>query len=280
MTEAFGPLVDAGWLLQHGGGADVRVIDLRWYLDGRSGRAAYAAGHVPGAVFVDLDGPITGHGPGGGRHPLPAPEAFEAAMRAAGVHRDSRVVVYDDQGGVTAARLWWLLRYFGHEGVAVLDGGLQAWPGPISTEPASPDPGDFTASPPRLAMQVDYDAVRDLPDGVVLLDARAPERYRGEAEPIDPKAGHIPGARSAWGRANLDDRLRFLPPAELRNRFRALGVGDSTDAVAYCGSGVSACQVLLAMEVAGIHGARLYPGSWSDWCSRPEAPVATDADPQ
>lgn len=270
----FGPLATAAWLAEHHDDSDVRVIDLRWYLDGRSGQAAYDAGHVPSAVFVDL-ATISGHEPGRGRHPLPEPEAFQRAMRGAGVCHGSTVVVYDDSGGTVAARLWWMLRYFGHERVAVLDGGLQAWPGPLSTEAERPAPGDFVAAPPRAEMKLEYEDVRRLAEGTLLLDARVTERYRGETEPIDPKAGHIPGARSAPTRGNLTDDLRFRSPEELRRRYEDVGVRDGTSVVVYCGSGVSACHDLLALELAGVPDARLYPGSWSEWSSRPEAPVAT-----
>lgn len=276
MENTFGPLVSAEWLRAHRGDADVRVIDLRWYLDGRSGHEAYLAGHIPGAVFVDLDGDITGTAAGAGRHPLPDREAFERAMRQAGVEGSSRVVVYDDQGGFTAGRLWWLLRYFGHDDVAVLDGGLRAWGEPVEREERRLEPGGFVASPPREGMKVDYEEVRALDPSGLLIDARAGERYRGEVEEaLDPRAGHIPGARSApWG-GNLDEEGRFRSPRELRRRFERLGVGGGEEVVAYCGSGVSACHDLLAMELAGLTGARLYPGSWSDWSRRGDAPIAT-----
>jgi thiosulfate/3-mercaptopyruvate sulfurtransferase len=274
----FGPLVSGPWLEEHLGEAGLRVIDFRWYLDGRSGRAAYDSGHLPGAVFVDLDRDVTGGRSGQGRHPLPTREAFQRAMRAAGVDRDSRVVVYDDQGGFAAGRLWWLLRYFKHDAVAVLDGGLQAWPGPLTAEPATVRPGNFVAAAPRLDAALEYEEVRALVGDAVLIDARAPERYRGEVEPLDPKAGHIPGARSAPWQENLDGRQRFLSPERLRRRFEALGVVDAGAVVAYCGSGVSACHHLLALEVAGLPGGRLYAGSWSDWSRREGAPVATGAE--
>ena len=272
---AFGPLVSGRWLADHHEDEDLRIIDFRWYLDGRSGRSAYDAGHIPGAVFVDLDGGVTGQAPDSGRHPLPERAAFEREMRAAGVNRSGGVVVYDDMGGYSAGRLWWLLRYFGHDRVAVLDGGLQAWPGSLSAEPAVVTEGDFVARQLREAMRLDYDQVRGLPAGTVLLDARAPERYSGEVEPVDPVAGHIPGARSAYYRDNLNPDMGFLPSDELRRRFAALGVADGADVVSYCGSGVTACHNLLALEVAGLPGGRLYPGSWSDWCCRPDAPVAS-----
>jgi thiosulfate/3-mercaptopyruvate sulfurtransferase len=271
---SFGPLVNAAWLVEHHRDPDVRVIDLRWYLDGRSGRAAHAAGHVPGAVFVDLND-ISGHHPGRGRHPLPEAGVIERAMRGAGVSRNTAVVVYDDGGGGVAARLWWTLRYFGHERVAVLDGGLQAWPGPLSTDAVQPPAGDFTGAPPREEMKVEYEDVRRLPAGTVLLDARPAERYRGEQEPVDPRPGHIPGATSVPSRGNLTEDLRFHSPEELRRRYRAAGVDDGAGAIVYCGSGVSACHDLLAMELAGLPGARLYPGSWSEWSAHPDAPAAT-----
>ena len=275
---AFGPLVDGGWLFDHIDEPGLRVIDLRWYLDGRPGRAAYEAGHIPGAVFVDLDREITGHRPGAGRHPLPSHEEFQVAMRRAGVGRVSRVVVYDDQGGFSAGRLWWLLRYFGHPDVAVLDGGLAAWPGDLSTETARYPPGDFVAAAPQEGSKLDFEELVQAAGDLVLLDARSGPRYRGEAEPIDPKAGHIPGALNAPWQDNLGDDQRFLGAGELRLRFQSLGVREGRDVVAYCGSGVSACHNLLALEIAGLSGSRLYPGSWSDWSSRPEAPVATGAE--
>src|SRR5947209_7247580 len=270
-----GPLVDAAWLGAHLGDPRLRVIDFRW-LQGQPGRAGYEAGHIPGAVFVDLEAEgLSGHRAEGGRHPLPERQAFEAAMRDAGVNRDCTVVVYDDQHGFTACRLWWTLRYFGHDAVAVLDDGLAGWPGPLATGPHPMPPGDFVAGEPRTSMKVDYEDVRDLPGSCVLLDARGPERYRGEVEPTDPRAGHIPGAFSApWG-GNLDGAGRFKDPDELVRRFRDLRVEDGGDVVAYCGSGVSACVNLLALERAGLTGVRLYPGSWSEWSTKPDAPVAT-----
>lgn len=277
---AFGPLVDGHWLAEHASDRDVRVLDFRWYLDGRSGRAAYEAGHVPGAVFVDLDADVTGQKPDQGRHPLPERDGFQAAMRAAGVNADTRVVVYDDQGGFSAGRLWWLLRYFGHDTVAVLDGGLASWPGDLTTEVETRAPGNFIATPPREEMKLDYVEVRGLErSDAVLLDARAPERYSGEVQLLDPKAGHIPGARSAPWQRNLGEDSRFLSSADLRQRFAELGVTEGSQVVAYCGSGVSACHNLLALAIAGLPGARLYPGSWSDWSRRDDAPVATGEEP-
>lgn len=273
--STFGPLVSGAWLRERLADPDLRVIDFRWYQDGRSGRDAYLAGHVPGAVFVDLEGEVTGPRPGLGRHPLPEREAFERAMRAAGVRRDSRVVVYDDQAGLSAGRLWWMLRYFGHPEVAVLDGGLGAWPGDLASGEPHVEPGDFVAGAPRPGWRVDFEDVRRLPDATVLLDARSAERYRGEPHPLDARRGHIPGARSAPWDANLGPDGRFKPPDELRRRFQELGVQRGEDVVAYCGSGVSACHDLIALELAGLPGARLYPGSWSDWTAREGTPAET-----
>jgi thiosulfate/3-mercaptopyruvate sulfurtransferase len=270
---SFGPLVDAAWLEAHGGEPGVRLIDFRWYLAKRDGLEEYRNGHIPGAVFVDLEA-VTGKS-GGGRHPLPDPAPFEAAMRKAGVSSGTRVVVYDDAGGSTAARLWFLLEWFGHDSQAVLDGGMQAWSGRLEKVVPEPAPGDFRALQPDASRVVDFSAVRDLA-GVALIDARAAERYRGEREPIDPKAGHIPSARSAPWSGNLRPDGRFLPPGELYRRYAALGA--ERGAVVYCGSGVNACHDLLAMRVAGLNDVRLYAGSWSDWSSR-DAPVATGQDP-
>jgi thiosulfate/3-mercaptopyruvate sulfurtransferase len=269
--------VGGDWLARHVHDDDVRVIDFRWYLDGRSGRAAYEAGHIPGAVFVDLDAEVTGREPGRGRHPLPSRSQFELSMRKAGVRKESRVVVYDDLGGFSAARLWWLLRYFGHPAAAVLDGGLPSWSGSLSGDAAQVEEGDFVAAAAREAMKLDYEELHPLASGLVLLDARAPERFRGEVEPIDPRPGRIPGARNRPWQANLDGGRRFLAPEQLRREFEAMGVRSGSDAVAYCGSGVSACHNVLALEIAGLRGARLYPGSWSDWSTRPEAPAGTGA---
>jgi thiosulfate/3-mercaptopyruvate sulfurtransferase len=269
----FGPLVSARWLREHVVDRDVRVVDFRWYLQGRNGRDEYERAHIPGAVFVDLEA-VTGHD-GAGRHPLPPASQFEAEMQKAGVNSTSRVVAYDDTGGSVAARLWFLLSWFGHDAQAVLDGGLQAWGQPLDALTPSVAAGSFHARQPNPARVLDYDAVRHVRD-MPILDARAGERYRGEKEPIDPKAGHIPGAVSAPWMENLGPDGRFKPPAELRERFAALGAEEG--AVVYCGSGVNATHDLLAMEVAGLHHGRLYAGSWSDWSHR-DAPVATGKDP-
>ena len=272
---AFGPIVSPEWLYEHIDDPDLRIIDFRWYLVGGKGRDAYVKGHIPGSVFVDLEA-VTGKG--GGRHPLPSGAQFEKEMQRAGVSSLTKVVAYDDVGGSVASRLWFLLRLFGHESQAVLDGGVGAWGGLLETEEPLVAHGDFRSSEPDRSGILDFEDVRKL-TGVPLIDARAGERYRGEKEPIDPKAGHIPGALSAPWAENLGPDGRFKSPEELRKRFVGLGIGDKTGAVAYCGSGVNATHDLLAMELAGIKNGRLYAGSWSDWSSR-DAPVATGKDPQ
>lgn len=271
------PLVDAGEVANTLGRPGVRLIDIRWSLDDPAGgRERYKSGHIPGAVFVDLDKDITAP-EGAGRHPLPSREQLEAAMRKAGVNRGDRVIVYDDGGGSVAARLWWLLRAHGHDNVQVLDGGIQAWDGPLDRVAPHVTEGDFVASEPDRSMWLDLDEVSKLGAEDVLIDARAPERYIGETEPVDPVAGHIPGARNAFWQTNLGPDGRYLSKGELRERYEELGVRPG-HAVVYCGSGVNACQGVLAVEVAGLGPARLYAGSWSDWCRRPDAPVATGTD--
>jgi thiosulfate/3-mercaptopyruvate sulfurtransferase len=271
---AFGPLVGADWLAEHIADPDVRIIDFRWYLQGRGGATEYAKGHILGAVFVDLDAVTGKHG--GGRHPLPTAQQFEEEMQKAGVSTSTRVVVYDDAGASVAARLWFLLGYFGHRAQAVLDGGIGAWGGPLETATSSITRGNFRAGPPDVARVLHFDDVRALRGEVPLIDARAGERYRGEREPIDPKAGHVPGALNAPFSDNVAPDGRLKQPEELRKRYEELGAG--AGAVFYCGSGVNASQHLLAMAVAGLPNARLYAGSWSDWSNR-DAPVATGPAP-
>ncbi|HEX6350149.1 MAG TPA: sulfurtransferase [Candidatus Dormibacteraeota bacterium] len=270
------PLVDARWLEQHAADPDLRIIDFRWYLDGRSGRAAYEGGHIPGAVFVDLEAVTAPSGPG--RHPIPSAQQFEAEMRAAGVSSDTRVVVYDDAAGSVAGRLWWLLRHFGHRQAAVLDGGLQAWGGPLSTDAERPPAGNFVAAEVPGEV-VDRKAVHGRSAETLVLDARAGERYRGDTEPIDPRAGHIPGAVSAFWKGNLDEEGRLLPPEQLRAQYRALGLADGRPVIVHCGSGVNACHHVLAMAVAGLPQPLLYEGSWSDWSRQPDLPAATGPEP-
>ncbi|MFD4273615.1 sulfurtransferase [Streptomyces cyaneofuscatus] len=254
------------------------LLDVRWQLGGPHGRPDYEAGHLPGAVFVDLDTELAGPAGSGGRHPLPDPEAFGAVMRRAGVGQDTPVVVYDGGQGWAAARAWWLLRWTGHADVRVLDGGLAAWTGDLSTGIPDPAEGDFRPKPGALPT-LDADAAAALARTGLLLDARAAERYRGDVEPIDRVGGHIPGAVSAPTTANVAEDGRYLPAERLTERFTALGAGKSDEAVGvYCGSGVSGAHEVLALEIAGIRAA-LYPGSWSAWSADPARPVATGSEP-
>ncbi|MEU9558423.1 sulfurtransferase [Streptomyces fumanus] len=262
------------------------LLDVRWQLSMArttgeppfDGRAEYAAGHLPGAVFVDLDRELAAPPGRGGRHPLPDLAEFGAAMRRAGVSADRPVVVYDGGQGWAAARAWWLLRWTGHPDVRVLDGGLAAWRGPLSTEVPRPEPGDFEPVPGETGL-LDADAAAALAKSGLLLDARAGERYRGEVEPIDPVGGHIPGAVSAPTTQNVGPDGRLLPADELRARFAALGVTDGTEVGVYCGSGVSAAHEVLALAAAGVPAA-LYAGSWSEWSADPNRPVAVGPEPQ
>ncbi len=271
----FGPLVEPDWLRNHVDDPDVRIVDFRWSLLGGKGRDAYALGHIPGAVFVDLNA-VTGK-EGAGRHPLPTGVQFEQEMRKAGISPGTRVVVYDEAGGSVASRLWFLLRWFGHDAQAILDGGIGAWGAPLETNVPAVALGTFRSIEPDRSRILDFDGVRKL-SGVPLLDARLGERYRGEVEPVDPKAGHIPGALSAPWAGNLGPDGRFKSREQLRERFAALGVDAEDGAVVYCGSGVNATHDLLAMELAGVKNGRLYAGSWSDWSTR-DAPIATGTNP-
>jgi thiosulfate/3-mercaptopyruvate sulfurtransferase len=256
---------------------DAVLVDTRLALTGATGYERYDAGHLPGAAYLDVDDDLAAPPGVGGRHPLPDPDRFVRAVRRAGVSRESRVVAYDDGPGTAAARLWWLLRDYGHDDVLVLDGGLAAWKeagGPVSTERVHPEPGDFDGRPGRLPV-VEADGILDVTRHGVLIDVRAGERFRGEHEPIDPVAGHVPGAVSAPLADNTDAVGRFLPEAQLRARFASLGVGTRAPAAAYCGSGVTATQTLLALRLAGFDDAALYPGSWSGWITDPSRPIAT-----
>ncbi|WP_280726503.1 sulfurtransferase [Kitasatospora sp. MAA4] len=276
------PLISADELVQALAGPQPPVLlDIRWQLGGPAGIEDYAAGHLPQAHFLELDrelaAPPVPVGVGG-RHPLPDPEEFGAALRRAGVDADRAVVVYDANTSMAAARAWWLLRWAGHGDVRVLDGGLAAWRaagGPETTEVPPPGEGDFKPVPGQLPT-LDADQAAELARGGLLLDARAGERYRGETEPIDPRAGHIPGAVSAPTNENLGPDGRFLPAAELAERFRALGAEGQAVGV-YCGSGVTAAHQALALELAGRQAA-LYPGSWSEWSRDPARPAATGAE--
>ena len=276
-------LVDAAWLAARLPDPAVVVADVRWSVEGgtAAAEAAFTEGHVPGAVFVDVDRDLaaTPFVDGPGRHPLPTPEAFAAAMRGLGIGDDTTVIAYDDGGGSLAARLWWMLDATGHR-AAILDGGLPAWRRSHPVETGTPpirERATFTARPwpaHRLADASDVADALDA-DGVV-VDVRAAERFRGETEPIDPVAGHIPGARSLpWGE-HLDPATGLLlPPEVLRERYAAVGVHRGDDAIVHCGSGITGCLGLLALRVAGLGDARLYQGSWSDWVHDPARPVAT-----
>jgi thiosulfate/3-mercaptopyruvate sulfurtransferase len=267
------------------------LLDVRWRLGGPPGIESYQAGHVPGAVFVDLDRELSGVPGPGGRHPMPAANDFENAMRRAGVSDDSVVVVYDEADSIAAARAWWLLRYFGHRAVRVLDGGYRAWVGagrpvstggrPVSTGDAPANAGtavsargDFTARPGHMPL-LDAAGAARIADQGTLLDARAPERYRGETEPVDAVAGHIPGAVSAPTAANVRPDGTFRDAAELGRRF----AGVRGPVGVYCGSGVTAAHEVLALGIGGVKDAALYLGSWSDWITDPARPVATGPGP-
>lgn len=256
------------------------VLDVRWRLTGPAGRNDYVAGHVPGAVFLDLDTDLAAPPGPAGRHPLPDPATLQATLRAAGVRTGGPVVAYDDRDGSVAARAWWLLRWAGHAEVAVLDGGYAAWTEegrPVSTDEPRPTPGDVVVTPGGLPV-LDADQAAALARTGVLLDARAPERYRGDVEPVDPHAGHIPGARNAPFAGHLGADGRWRSPAELAARFAGLGVTADTPVGTYCGSGVTASSVVLALELAGVPAA-LYAGSWSNWSADPDRPVATGDEP-
>jgi thiosulfate/3-mercaptopyruvate sulfurtransferase len=254
------------------------LLDVRWELGGPPGRPQYLEGHIPGAAFVDLETALAGPPGASGRHPLPTAEAFEAAMSTAGVSGDRPVVAYDAGNSIAAARAWWLLRYFGHPRVRVLDGGFSAWvaagfaiePGAIRVEP-----GDFV---PRAGgmLVLDASGAAAVARAGVLLDARVPERFRGEREPIDPVAGHIPGAVNVPSTELVREGGRFLDAGALRARFEAAGVSDDVEVGAYCGSGVTAAHEVMALELAGFRGA-LFVGSWSEWIRDPARPVATGA---
>ncbi|KPH98310.1 3-mercaptopyruvate sulfurtransferase [Actinobacteria bacterium OV450] len=257
------------------------LLDVRWQLGGPDLRSAYEAGHLPGAVYVDLDRELAGPPGAGGRHPLPEPEEFGAVMRRAGVSADRPVVVYDGGLGWAAARAWWLLRWTGHTGVRVLDGGLAAWTasgGPVSADAVTVSEGDFKPNPGAVGL-LDADAAAALARSGILLDARAGERYRGEVEPIDRVGGHIPGAVSAPTTENVGADGLFLSADALRERFAGLGASGEAPVGVYCGSGVSGAHEVLALEVAGIPAA-LYAGSWSEWSADPVRPVATGPAPQ
>jgi thiosulfate/3-mercaptopyruvate sulfurtransferase len=308
VSTAASPVVDAASLARElAEDTPPVLLDVRWRLGGPPGLGSYLAGHLPGAVFVDLDRDLSGPPGAAGRHPLPGPAEFQAAMRRAGVSGGSSVVAYDDGDALPAARAWWLLRYFGHGAgghgagghgagghgagghgasghgaglVRVLDGGFRAWQAaglPVTTAQPAIAPGDFTTDPGHLPV-LDAAGASAVARSGVLLDVRSAERYRGETEPVDPVAGHIPGAVNAPATANVAADGSYLSPDQLRERFAALGVRADRPAGAYCGSGVTAAQAVLALELAGIP-AGLYVGSWSNWVADPSRPVATGPGP-
>ncbi|MPQ98219.1 sulfurtransferase [Modestobacter sp. I12A-02628] len=275
-------MVDASTLARElAGPRPPALLDVRWALGDPHGRRHHEQAHLPGAVFVDLDTELAGHGaPTDGRHPLPEPADLQAAARRWGLRTGRPVRVYDDTGGLAAARAWWLLRWAGLTDVRLLDGGLAAWRaagGALESGEVHPEPGDVELGAGHLPVLTTEEAAA-LPGRGVLLDARAAERYRGEVEPVDPRAGHVPGARCAPTTVNLTPDGHFAPAAALRERFAELGATDGRPVGVYCGSGVTAAHQVAALRIAGVDAA-LYPGSWSAWSSDPSRPVATGPAP-
>ena len=273
-------LLSASDLAQHLGNAQVVIFDCRHDLmKPGAGARAYAEGHIPGACFADTDADLTGPKNGrNGRHPLPDAQTFMQWLGSHGVDSSKQVVSYDNVGSASAARLWWMLKWLGHDRVAVLDGGWEAWTKagqPVSTAPSSVQPTRFAGAPRGTWVGVE-DVLRNLRSkDFVVIDARASDRYQGLIEPIDPVAGHIPGARNRLYKDNLLPDGRYKPAEQLRQEFTTLLGGTSPERIVHqCGSGVSACHNLLAMEIAGLSGSRLYPGSWSEWVADPSRPVA------
>ncbi|MFK7694933.1 sulfurtransferase [Paenibacillus sp. HJGM_3] len=274
-------IVQASWLTEHLQDPNLVVADCRFALgQPLSGRADYDREHLPGAVYFDLDrqlsAPVTEHG---GRHPLPDLNAFAAVLSEAGIGPSTTVVAYDDQGGAMASRLWWLLRYVGHEQVYLLDGGFSAWKAagyPVTSEATAPRAAsEVYPVQPQAAMLLRVEDIRARlgRPGVTLIDSREAPRYRGEVEPIDAKAGHIPGAKNRFWKAALDEQGRWRDAAGQADRFRDLD--PDGEIVVYCGSGVTACPNVLALEEAGFRNVKLYAGSWSDWISYADNPIAT-----
>lgn len=265
------PVVDLAWWQANR--SSTVLADVRWYLSGRSGRQAYDESHIPGAIFVDVDSQLAAPPSAeGGRHPLPSPEDFAREMARLGISDDDTVVAYDDAGGVVAARLVWMLRVTGHA-AALLDGGMGAYSGDLDTTAPEHAEGAFTPRPWPAERLADIDAAADR--GNLVIDARDASRYRGETEPVDAQAGHIPGALNLPTRENLAPSGTFLPVEELRRRFAGVGVTDDAMPIAYCGSGVTACHTLIALEHAGLRTGRLYAGSWSQYARAADRPVAT-----
>ena len=266
-------LISAAWLLENHRNPNVRIVDTRFVLGKPdAGRDAYAGGHIPGAVFADLERDLSAQPQPdrrGGRHPLPTIANLEESLSKMGISNGQHVVAYDD-GGFYAAHFWWMLRYLGHDEVSVLNGGLPAWTGPLETA-ANHFSGNFQANP-RSEMLVDAAYVRDREGSSALIDSRAPERFRGDVEPLDWKAGHIPGAINKDWSSSLE-KGHFKPGEAQLERFK--DVLDAAEVIVYCGSGVSAGANMLALELAGIQGAKFYAGSWSDWASDNARPIAT-----
>lgn len=273
-----GPLITPAELAAQSEARRPVVLDVRWRLAGPPAAESYREGHVPGAVFVDLDTALAAPPGEGGRHPLPDPADLQRDLREAGVSAGRPVIVYDDADGSVAARAWWLLRWAGHTDVAVLDGGYAAWLAEgreTTTDAPAPEPGDFEVRPGGMPVLTADEAAARAREGV-LFDARAHPRYTGETEPVDPRAGHIPGAISAPSGEHVGEDGRWRSPADLAARFAGLGLTEGTPVGAYCGSGVTASSVVLALEVAGHpEPAALYTGSWSHWSRDPERPAAT-----
>jgi thiosulfate/3-mercaptopyruvate sulfurtransferase len=283
----FTTLIEAAALAARTNDASWVIVDCRHDLVNlAAGREAYAAGHLPNALFADMEHELSGAKRGAdgafrGRHPLPEKAVFIELLRAWGVNGDSQVVAYDAHGGMFAARLWWMLRWVGHEAVAVLDGGLPAWQTaglPLSTDAPAPRARGTIAERAPLVTTVDVNAVLHNVEhgGRTVVDARAPDRFRGENETIDPVGGHIPGAKNRFFKDNLQPDGRFKAPAQLKAELGGV-VADPQNAIMQCGSGVTACHNLLALEVAGMPGAALYPGSWSEWSADAARPVSTGA---
>ncbi len=282
MQRALHPLIDAPTLRERMSdpGTVPTVLDVRWTLGASSARPAYESAHLPGAAWVEFEDACSGPPGAGGRHPMPSLATFERTMRTAGVSNDRPVVVYDQADSLAASRCWWLLRYFGKEDVQVLDGGYDAWlaAGLAVTDVARSRPGDFVATEPNAAL-IGAEEAAEYADRGVLLDARPGPRFAGVDESIDPVAGHIPGARSSPALENVQADGRFLTPDDLAMRFTAHGVRPETQVATYCGSGVQATHLALALQVSGIHPqTAVYIGSWSDWITDADRQIATGED--
>jgi thiosulfate/3-mercaptopyruvate sulfurtransferase len=278
LLAVFSKLIQPSELAPHLGDPRWAVIDCRFYLtEPEKGEREHEIERLPGAVYAHLDRDLSGPRSGtNGRHPMPSVEDMVETFSRLGIDDEVQVVAYDTSQGQIAARLWWMLRYLGHDAAAVLDGGLQAWKAegfPLARGRERREPRKFPARP-RETMRIDVETLERERENRLLIDARAPERFRGEVEPFDPVKGRIPGARNHSTASSLSADGRFLPPEELRARFQAILEGGTPESVvSYCGSGVTACHNLLAMEVAGLRGARLYPGSWSEWCADESRPI-------